>query len=75
MKLVEIIKGLQTSQETYDKVLKLTESMGKTTVISRDSPGFIINRILMPYINEAIQTLHEGIASVDDINNGMKLGT
>jgi 3-hydroxybutyryl-CoA dehydrogenase len=75
MKLVEIINGLQTNNETYIRTLNLTGLMGKTTCISKDSPGFIINRILMPYINEAIQVLHEGIATVEDIDKGMQLGT
>lgn len=75
MQLVEVINGLQTSVDTYLTTVKITKEMEKTIVISKDSPGFIINRILMPYINEAIQVLHEGIATVEDINKGMKLGT
>lgn len=54
MKLVELIKGLQTSDETYDTTKQLAERMDKTTVLSKDIPGFIANRILMPYINEAV---------------------
>ena len=53
----------------------VAESMGKTTVLGRDMPGFIVNRVLMPYINEAVQALYEGIASVEDIDVAMKLGT
>ena len=75
MKLVEIIRGLATSDETYESVNALSERMGKTTVVSRDMPGFIVNRVLMPYINEAVYTLYEGIASASDIDTAMKLGT
>ena len=75
MKLVEIIKGLATSDATYRETVALAEQMGKTTVASEDYPGFIINRILMPMINEACFVLMEGIASVEDIDAGMKLGT
>mgnify|MGYP002635258213 CR=1 FL=1 len=75
MKLVEIIRGLATSDETYAAVDAAAMKMGKTTVLSRDIPGFIVNRVLMPYINEAVQTLYEGIASVEDIDTAMKLGT
>ena len=75
MKLVEIIPGLATSDETLASVQELATSMGKTTVVSRDMPGFIVNRILMPYINEAVFALYENIASADDIDSAMKLGT
>lgn len=76
MKLVEGIKGLQTSDQTFAAVKSLAEKMEKTFVESvKDMPGFIVNRILMPMINEAIYTLHEGIASVEAIDNAMKLGT
>lgn len=75
MKLVEIIRGLATSDETYATVNAVAEKMGKTTVMSRDMPGFIVNRVLMPYINEAVYALYEGIASVEDIDTAMKLGT
>jgi len=75
MKLVEIIRGLATSDETYAAVDAAAQNMGKSTVLSRDIPGFIVNRVLMPYINEAVQTLYEGIASVEDIDTAMKLGT
>lgn len=75
MKLVEIIKGLATSEQTYTTVNAVAERMGKTTVLSRDMPGFIVNRVLMPYINEAVFALYEGIASVEDIDTAMKLGT
>lgn len=75
MKLVEIITGLQTSDETLATTLDLAEKMGKTTTKARDTPGFIANRILIPYINEAVQTLYEGIGTVEDIDTTMKLGT
>ena len=75
MKLVELIRGMATSDETYNAVNAVAKVMGKTTVEGRDMPGFIVNRILMPYINEAAQALYEGIASVEDIDIAMKLGT
>lgn len=75
MKLVELIRGMATSDETYAAVDAAAQSMGKTTVEGRDMPGFIVNRILMPYINEAAQALYEGIGSVEDIDTAMKLGT
>lgn len=75
MKLVEGIKGLQTSEETFKSVKALAEKMGKTFVVSRDMPGFIVNRILMPMINEAAYALYEGIAEVEAIDSAMKLGT
>jgi len=75
MKLVEIIRGLATTDETWTVVDAAAEKMGKTTVLGRDMPGFIVNRVLMPYINEAVYALYEGIASVPDIDTAMKLGT
>jgi len=75
MKLVEVITGLATSAETLDATKTLAGEMGKVTTQSRDVPGFIANRILMPYINEAVQTLYEGIGTVEDIDTTMKLGT
>jgi len=75
MKLVEMIKGLQTDEKVFHAVCELAQSMGKTTVVSRDLPGFIVNRILMPMINEAIFALQDGMGSVEDIDQGMKLGT
>jgi len=74
MKLVEIIRGLQTSPETFDTVKTLGEKMGKTPVEANDFPGFISNRILMPMINEAIYTLFEGVGTPEAIDNVMKLG-
>ncbi|CAI9088691.1 OLC1v1023096C1 [Oldenlandia corymbosa var. corymbosa] len=75
MKLVEIIRGADTSDQTYDAVRCLAERWGKTVIFSNDYPGFIVNRILMPMINEAFHTLHTGVATKEDIDTGMKLGT
>jgi 3-hydroxybutyryl-CoA dehydrogenase len=75
MKLIEIIKALQTSDEALSTTLHLAERMQKTTTTARDVPGFIANRILIPYINEAVQALFEGIGTVEDIDKTMKLGT
>ncbi|MCG3174665.1 MAG: 3-hydroxybutyryl-CoA dehydrogenase [Myxococcota bacterium] len=74
MKLVEIIRGLPTSDATYETIRELAVSMGKTTVVAQDYPGFIVNRILMPMINEAVTALMEGVGSAQDIDAGMKLG-
>ncbi|MCX7943597.1 MAG: 3-hydroxybutyryl-CoA dehydrogenase [Deltaproteobacteria bacterium] len=75
MQLVELIRGLATNDETYNTTRLLAERMGKTCITSLDSPGFIVNRILMPMINEAIFALQEGLGTPEDIDNGMKLGT
>ena len=75
MKLVEGIRGLETSEETFVTVEKLAQKMGKIFVAVKDYPGFAVNRILMPMINEAIFTLYEGVASIQDIDQAMKLGT
>jgi 3-hydroxybutyryl-CoA dehydrogenase len=76
MKLVELIRGMATSDECYAITKALSEEMGKTTVMANDYPGFIVNRILMPMINEAVYTLYEGAAETpEDIDAGMKLGT
>jgi 3-hydroxybutyryl-CoA dehydrogenase len=75
MKLVEVIKGLQTSQDTLDTVLNLAKDMNKITSTARDVPGFIANRILIPYINEAVFALYEGIGTAEDIDKTMKYGT
>ncbi|HUP56812.1 MAG TPA: 3-hydroxybutyryl-CoA dehydrogenase [Bdellovibrionota bacterium] len=75
MKLVEGIRGLQTSDETFRTVREFSESLGKTFVEASDQPGFAVNRILMPMINEAVTALHEGVASASDIDVAMKLGT
>jgi 3-hydroxybutyryl-CoA dehydrogenase len=75
MKLVEVIRGLATDDETYNLTEALSAKMNKTTVLARDMPGFIVNRVLMPMINEAVTALYEGIGSREDIDAGMKLGT
>lgn len=75
MQLVEVIRSLTTSEATFQAVAQVIEKIGKTMVVSQDAPGFIVNRILMPMINEAVFTLYEGIATAEDIDNAMKLGT
>ncbi|MFM7202346.1 MAG: 3-hydroxybutyryl-CoA dehydrogenase [Myxococcota bacterium] len=75
MQLVELIRGLATSDATYQTVDALAKDLGKTTVQAQDFPGFIVNRILMPMINEAVYALYEGVAGVEDIDAAMKLGT
>ncbi len=75
MQLVEVIRGLATSDETFQAIASLVEKLGKVMAVSQDYPGFIVNRVLMPMINEAIFVLYEGIASPEDIDKGMKLGT
>ncbi|MEI3612068.1 3-hydroxybutyryl-CoA dehydrogenase [Pseudogracilibacillus sp. SO30301A] len=74
MKLVEIIRALQTDDETYEKIEHVTKELNKTSVTVNDFPGFVANRILMPMINEAIYTVYEGIATVEDVDTVMKLG-
>ena len=75
MRLVEIIRGLATSEDTYQATRVLAERVGKTTMTAQDFPGFIVNRVLLPMINEAIYTLYEGVGGVTDIDTAMKLGT
>lgn len=75
MKLVEGIRGLETSDETFNTVAATAEKMGKVFVRAKDYPGFAVNRILMPMINEAVYALYEGVAEVKDIDTAMKLGT
>jgi 3-hydroxybutyryl-CoA dehydrogenase len=74
MELVEIIRGLATSQETYDTSIQFVTSLGKTIANAEDFPAFIVNRVLVPMINEAVYTLYEGVGSVDAIDKAMKLG-
>lgn len=74
MKLVEVIKGLATSEETYVAVKSLAEQVGKEVVSCEDKAGFAVNRLLVPFLNEAIFALEEGVASRDDIDRGAKLG-
>lgn len=74
MKLVEVINGYKTSAQVTETILTLSKAVGKVPAASNDYPGFIANRILMPMINEAIITLHEGVGSVEEIDTVMKLG-
>ena len=74
MKLVEIIRGIATSAATYDTAVAFAESLGKTTTNAEDFPAFIVNRILVPMINEAIYTLYEGVGNVASIDTALKLG-
>ena len=74
MKLVELIRGLATDDHTFTQVQDLTRKLGKTGTISEDFPAFIVNRILLPMINEAVYTLYEGVGNVDSIDKSMKLG-
>jgi 3-hydroxybutyryl-CoA dehydrogenase len=74
MKLVEVIRGLATSDETYRATLELAARLGKTTITARDVPGFIVNRILIPLLNEACFALYEGLGTAEDIDTGITLG-
>jgi 3-hydroxybutyryl-CoA dehydrogenase len=74
MKLVEIIKGQSTSEETYQTIRELSKKVGKTPILVNEAPGFVVNRIFVPMINEAIFVLQEGIASAEDIDQAMVLG-
>ncbi len=75
MELVELIRGIQTSDENFQVIKGLCEALGKTPVVAKDIPGFAVNRILCPMINEAIYAVYEGIATVEDVDTAMKLGT
>lgn len=74
MQLVEVIRGLATSDETYEKTMALGKALGKELVTARDMPGFIVNRVLIPFLNEACFALQEGLGTVADIDKGVKLG-
>jgi 3-hydroxybutyryl-CoA dehydrogenase len=74
MKLVEVIRGLATDDDTYGQVKELADRLGKTTASAEDFPAFIVNRILLPMINEAVYTLYEGVGSVEAIDTAMRLG-
>jgi 3-hydroxybutyryl-CoA dehydrogenase len=74
MKLVEVIKGIASSEESVNKIIELAEKLGKTPVQVEEAPGFVVNRILIPMINEAIGILADGVASAEDIDNAMKMG-
>jgi 3-hydroxybutyryl-CoA dehydrogenase len=74
MKLVEIVRGLQTDDPTYAATCELAARLGKLVITTKDMPGFIVNRMLIPFINEACFALQEGLGSVEDIDQGAKLG-
>ena len=74
MKLIEIIRGIATEEDTYQAVKGVAEKLGKTPVTAEDFPAFIVNRILLPMINEAVYTLYEGVGTVESIDNAMRLG-
>jgi 3-hydroxybutyryl-CoA dehydrogenase len=74
MKLVEVIRGQTTSEATFQTVAGWIEKLGKTMAVSEDYPGFIVNRVMVPMLNEAIFALYEGVATAEDIDNGVKLG-
>lgn len=74
MKLVEVIKGIATSEETKNKIVELSKTVGKTPVEVEEAPGFVVNRILIPMVNEAVGILAEGVARAEDIDESMKLG-
>ena len=74
MQLVELIRGIATEEQTFKKVREVTERLGKTAVPAEDFPAFIVNRILLPMINEAVYTLYEGVGSVEAIDHAMRLG-
>jgi 3-hydroxybutyryl-CoA dehydrogenase len=75
MKLVEVIRGLSTSDETYQKVFAFAQSLGKEPITAPDKPGFIVNRLLVPYLLDAIRSYENGLGTIEDIDKGMKLGT
>ncbi|MEM7056577.1 MAG: 3-hydroxybutyryl-CoA dehydrogenase [Pseudomonadota bacterium] len=75
MQLVELIRGIATDEATFQVMNKVVDSLGKTVAVSEDFPAFIVNRILLPMINEAVYTLYEGVGSVESIDTAMKLGT
>lgn len=74
MRLVEVVRGLQTSEETLERVRALAERLGKTVILSADSPGFLVNRVLYPLLNEACFTIQEHLGSVEDVDAGARLG-
>ncbi|MDC9813990.1 MULTISPECIES: 3-hydroxybutyryl-CoA dehydrogenase [Rhizobium] len=74
MQLIELIRGIATSKETFEAVRGVVERLGKSAVVAEDYPGFIVNRLLIPMINEAVYALYEGVGSVADIDSSMKLG-
>lgn len=75
MKLVEVIRGLTTSDDTYQQVFGFAQSLGKDPITAPDKPGFIVNRLLVPYLLDAIRSFENGLGTIEDIDKGMKLGT
>ena len=75
MKLVEVIRALTTSDETYESVFAFAQSLGKEPITAPDKPGFIVNRLLVPYLLDAIRSYEHGLGTIEDIDKGMKLGT
>src|SRR6476661_3072034 len=75
MKLVEVIRGLTTSDQTYQSVFAFAQSLGKEPITAPDKPGFIVNRLLVPYLLDAIRSYEHGLGTIEDIDKGMKLGT
>jgi 3-hydroxybutyryl-CoA dehydrogenase len=75
MKLVEVIRGLTTSDDTYHQVFAFAQSLGKEPITAPDKPGFIVNRLLVPYLLDAIRAHENGLGTIEDIDKGMKLGT
>jgi 3-hydroxybutyryl-CoA dehydrogenase len=75
MKLVEVVRGLTTSDETYQAVFAFAQSLGKDPITAPDTPGFIVNRLLVPYLLDAIRAYEHGLGTIEDIDKGMKLGT
>lgn len=74
MRLVEVVFGLRTAQDVLEQIKEVGDKMGKTLILAKDKPGFIVNRALLPMLNEAVEILDEDIGSVEDVDNGMKLG-
>jgi len=74
MRLVEVVRTIDTSEETFQAAKSFAESLGKTAVAAKDSPGFVVNRLLIPYLLDAVRALEAGVASREDIDNGMMLG-
>lgn len=74
MALVEVVRGLRSSEETVEQARAFAEGIGKTPIVCEDKPGFIVNRLLVPYINDAVHALSEGVATAEDIDKAMKLG-
>jgi 3-hydroxybutyryl-CoA dehydrogenase len=74
MKLIEVIRGIATNDETFEATMALAARLGKTTAVAEDFPGFIVNRILVPMINEAVYAVYEGVGTIASIDTGMKLG-